>query len=136
MTYSKEVTALILSDWVKGASAEETRIHIAEAVGHPIGLATIYRHRHSLTTQDLIDELLRQQERDITKAESKTALHFRNELLKILLPIRVQSISHNIDEHIETEKVLHLHMWRPNDDPADKPSNIPVSPVRETSSIP
>ena len=37
----------------------------------------------------------------------------------------------------ETKKIIHLHMWRPGDEPATKSSSqVPVSPVRETSPIP
>ncbi len=60
--YSKEVTAVILSDWAKGASAEETRKHLKELYGKAPCLNSIYAHRNGLTAAHLIDELLRQQE--------------------------------------------------------------------------
>ena len=89
--YSKEVTALILADWAEGASAEETRKHLEDTLGIKPCLNTIYTHRNSLTTKDLVDELLRQQERDLTKEEnSALRMKYRNELLKILLPQRVE----------------------------------------------
>ncbi len=103
--YSKEVTTLIMQDWAKGASAEETRNHIEEVLGVKPALNTIYTHRHSLTTQDLIDELLRQQERDITKTDDKTALHYRNELLKILLPIKILQLNKNLNINKEVTEV-------------------------------
>jgi len=118
LTYSKETTSLILADWAKGATAEETCKHVEEVNGRPIGIATVYRHRHSLTTQDLIDELLRQQERDITKAEAKTALHYRNELLKILLPVKILQLNKNINENREIQEVRHVIELVDPDNPA------------------
>jgi hypothetical protein len=85
--YSKEVTAIIMQDWGKGASAEETVSHLKQIYGKAPCLNTIYAHRNSLTAKDLVDELLRQQERDITKStDEELKLKYRNELLKIFIP--------------------------------------------------
>jgi len=109
MTYSKEVTALILSDWAKGVTAVETQTHLRDVLGKTVSTPTIYRHRHSLTTQDLIDELLRQQERDIITVDSKKlAMHYRNELLKILLPVRIEQLSMNINKNTSETTVKHV----------------------------
>ena len=49
MTYSREVTNKIVECWGLGFTAEETVKAIEEWKGVHIGLATVYRHRHSLT---------------------------------------------------------------------------------------
>ncbi len=136
--YSKEVTALIMQDWARGFSAEETRNHIHDALGVKPCINTIYAHRNSLTTQNLIDELLNQQEREIFKAgagtkdeegkyiippNQKIAMHYRNELLKILLPIKILSfnkteITENINRNLnltnysEEDKTAILDAYR------------------------
>jgi hypothetical protein len=87
MTYSREVTGKIVECWGLGFTAEETVKAIEEWKSVKIGLATVYRHRHSLTAQDMIDELMRKQFRDIAKEDnSELRMRFRNELLKILIP--------------------------------------------------
>ena len=95
--YSKEITRLIIEDWAKGASAEETHTHLSSMDLDKVPcLNTIYKHRRNLAARELIDELLRQQERDITKQQKdkpRLALHYRNELLKILLPKRIEMYS-------------------------------------------
>lgn len=89
--YSKEVTALIITDHAKGATAEETRKHVEEVYGYAPTLNTIYAHRHSVTTEQIVDELLRQQERDITKAESPALrMKYRDLLLAKLMPLKVE----------------------------------------------
>jgi hypothetical protein len=89
--YSKEVTAVILSDWAKGASAEETIVHLKEKFGRSPCLNTIYTHRNGLTAEMLVDELLRQQERDITKADNPALrMKYRDLLLAKLLPQKIE----------------------------------------------
>lgn len=117
LVYSKEVTAIILADWAKGASAEETREHINNTLGVRPALNTIYTHRHSLTTQDLIDELLRQQERDLTKEQnSEIRMKYRNELLKLLLPIKAEFLTKNLS--INQTEVKHVIELVDPDNPA------------------
>ena len=99
--YRKEVTRLIIECWGKGLSAEETRKFIDKKEGILIGLNTVYRHRHSITGQKIIDELFRQQRRDIAlEQDSDKRMKYRNELLKILVPQRIESISFERRENI------------------------------------
>ena len=106
--YSKEVTSIILAEWAKGASAEETRKHLQEQLGIKPCLNTIYAHRNGLTAQQLIDELLRQQQRDITKElNSEVRMKYRNELLKILLPQRIESYS---ESYSKEEKNVNVNV--------------------------
>ena len=92
--YRKEITHLIIECWGKGLSAEETREFIQRKKDILIGLATVYRHRHSITGQKIVDELFRSQRRDIALEENgETRMKYRNELLKILIPQRIESLS-------------------------------------------
>lgn len=105
--YTKQVTNRIVELWAMGFSAEETRTALQEQYNIKPCLDTIYQHRHSLTAQHLIDELLRQQERAILKVgtdQPELALKYRNELLKILLPQRIEAISKQVIEHIEEKR--------------------------------
>lgn len=118
--YSKEVTAIILSDFAKGASAEETREHLKNMYGRSPCLNTIYAHRNSLTTAQLIDELLRQQERDITKAVTdELRMKYRNELLKILLPVRIIQLNKTINENHDITEIKHVIELVDPDNPAE-----------------
>lgn len=95
--YSKEVTAVILADHARGATAEETQKHLQDTYQIAPSLNTIYAHRRSITAEQLVDELQRQQERDITKeTNSDIRMKYRNELLKMLLPIKAEIISKSI----------------------------------------
>lgn len=95
--YSKEVTAVILADHAKGATAEETQKHLQDIYQIAPSLNTIYAHRRSITAEQLVDELQRQQERDITKeTNSDIRMKYRNELLKMLLPIKAEIISKSV----------------------------------------
>jgi len=90
--FPKTVTDKIVEYWAKGLSASET-VKAFREDNVSISLNTVYAHRHSLTAQHLINELLRQQRRDITKAESSNpelAMKYRNELLKILMPQQIE----------------------------------------------
>jgi len=106
MGYNKQVTNRIVELWALGFTAEETVTTLKD--DHPtISLATIYRHRHNLTAQHLIDELLRRQERAIFRADTdnpELGMKYRNELLKILLPQRIEAISRQVVEHIEEKR--------------------------------
>jgi hypothetical protein len=102
--YSKEVTAIILADWGKGASAEETMKHLKDVFGKAPCLNTIYTHRNGLTAKNLVDELLTQQKRAITKtSDEELGLKYRNELLKIFIP--QMTINKNINETRDTTKL-------------------------------
>jgi hypothetical protein len=133
--YSKEVTAIILQDWAKGASAEETHKHLLEVYGKAPCLNTIYAHRNSLTTQHLIDELLRQQERDITKTSTEELrLKYRNELLKILMPIKAEILSKNLS--INQTEVKHVIKLVDPDNPAPTYPPDEIQAARRANIIP
>lgn len=90
--YSKEITHLIVYYWGKGQTAEETVRSIQQCRGIHLGLATVYRRRNSLTAKTMIDELQRQQQQDITESgDMELKLKYRNELLKILLPQKIEA---------------------------------------------
>jgi hypothetical protein len=92
MTYSKEVTNLVVECWGLGFTAEETVRTINEKKGVLIGLATIYRKRHSLTAQQIIEELMLKQMRDIAEEEdSDLRMKYRDKLLEKLVPQRIEA---------------------------------------------
>ena len=80
--------------WGKGLTANETVKYIEQTENVKIGLATVYRHRHSLTAKEIIDELMREQRRDISLTQTPSVrMKYRHKLLSILLP---QQIKHDI----------------------------------------
>lgn len=137
--YSKEVTAVILADHARGATAEETRNHIQDLYGYAPNLNTIYAHRKSLTTEQIVDELLRQQERDITKEQnSEVRMRYRDRLLEKLIPIKAEILSKsfsiekkditfqfNTQNVTEEDKLAVLDAYRR----LNKASSRPVEPV-------
>ena len=69
MTLSKTTTHLIVQCWCNGLTAVETVAYLKEKHKISVALQTVYNHRKSLTAQDMVDELLRQQNRDIALAD-------------------------------------------------------------------
>jgi hypothetical protein len=59
-----------------------------------IHLNTIYNHRKGTVSKEITDALVRQQQQDITLANQKgkrdLAMKYRNELLKLLIPQRIE----------------------------------------------
>lgn len=94
--YSKNVIAKIIEYQAKGLSAEESRdFYEKEMQKKPPCLDTIYRMRKSPVGQEIIDEIIREQQRDIFRAQATQpalALKYRNELLKILIPERPETV--------------------------------------------
>lgn len=87
MGYKRAVTETIVHCWGKGLSASETVTWIKEKLNLDVGIATVYRHRHSLTAKDIIEELMREQRRDIALCQSDaTRMKYRDKLLKKLIP--------------------------------------------------
>jgi len=102
MTHSKETIHRIVEMWGLGFTAEETRRALREEYSIHIGLATVYRKRHSITAQEIIDELMRKQRRDIAKEEnSDVRMKYRDKLLEKLIPQRIESLSlQKIEKHV------------------------------------
>ena len=87
--YPKQVIEDIIKYQALGFTGEETREALHKERNIYPNLNTIYKHRRSPVGQELAAELLRQQERDILKADSENrelAMKYRNELLKIMIP--------------------------------------------------
>jgi len=112
LTYSREVTHKIVECWGLGLTAEETVKAIQEWKDITIALGTVYNHRHSITAQNIIDELIRKQLRDIAKeSDSDLRMKYRDKLLEKYIPKRVEADLKS--EHTETQKLIHLHMYMP-----------------------
>jgi hypothetical protein len=113
--YSRTVTQRIIELQALGFSAEETRKRISERDGITLNLKTVYTHRHSSVGREIIDELIRMQLRSIAYAAGKgsaQALKYRNELLKILIPVRIESLSIQKTEsnvNVNVEDLLRQH---------------------------
>ena len=93
LTFSKLITQKIIEYWGLGFTAEETVKALLDD-GVKISLHAVYNHRKSLTAQNLIDELIRRQERAVLKADTDSpalAMKYRNELLKLLMPQRIEA---------------------------------------------
>ena len=89
--FRKEVTQRIVELWGLGLTAEETMKELKEKSNIRISLHTVYNKRNSLTAQQMINELQREQLKDIAKTSNPgLRLKYRNELLKILLPIKLE----------------------------------------------
>lgn len=86
MGYSKEITQEILKCYARGLTAHETVQFFKEKRKMKIGVQTIYRHRKNLTAAILIEEMLRNQKRDISDAPLHLRLKYRDKLLEKLLP--------------------------------------------------
>jgi hypothetical protein len=70
---------------------EETVKELKEKHNIKISLHTVYNKRNSLTAKEMISELQREQLKEIAAAKSPgLRLKYRNEFLKILLPINIQ----------------------------------------------
>jgi Fe2+ or Zn2+ uptake regulation protein len=89
--FEKGVTQRIVELWGLGYTAEETVNQLKEKYNIKISLHTVYNKRNSLTAKEMISELQREQLKEIASAKSPgLRLKYRNELLKILLPVRME----------------------------------------------
>ena len=131
--YPRQVTELIIYYQALGFSAEETRKVLKEQNGININLNTIYKHRRSPIGQEMINELIRQQQRDILKVDAENkplAMKYRNELLKLLLQkpteINVSASAQaqtGIDEEVqEIIKLSREVNAAPNPEPTAEPT--------------
>lgn len=105
MTHTKETIHRIVEMWGLGFTAEETRRALREQYRTHVGLATVYRKRHSITAQEIIDELMRKQMRDIARDDnSDLRMKYRDKLLEKLIPQRVESLSvQKIEQHVKID---------------------------------
>jgi hypothetical protein len=92
--YPRNITEKILELQAKGYSAELTKEYLADHSTPGIHLNTIYNHRKGTVSKEITDELVRQQQQGITLANQKgkreLSLKYRNELLKLLIPQRIE----------------------------------------------
>jgi Fe2+ or Zn2+ uptake regulation protein len=90
LTFSKTVIQRIVNLWGLGASAEETVKALREE-DVKISLHGVYNIRKSLTAQQMIDELQREQQRDIAKCDTPALkLKYRDLLLAKLMPQKTE----------------------------------------------
>lgn len=111
--YPRTVTEKILQCQAKGLSGYETQQFLLKKDNLKIHLNTIYNHRKGAVSQEIINETLRQQQFSIALADERQpalALKYRNELLKILMPQKLEQkiegalkldISKQLDEVIK-----------------------------------
>jgi hypothetical protein len=86
--YSKIITEEIVRLQANGFTAEETREYLKENHQISIGLNTVYRHRHSPVGVEMLQELIRHQERSILKADSTSpalAMKYRDKLIEKMI---------------------------------------------------
>ncbi len=116
MGYGKEITNYIVECWGQGLSAEETVKALEKRNNITIGLATVYRHRHSLTAKAIIDEIMRKQLRDIALAQNPSVrMKYRHKLLTILLPqIIEQKTEIDMKKEVKFESRALLFTQDPN----------------------
>ena len=109
MTYTREITNLIIYYWGKGLTAEETRTVIHEKTGKLLGLATVYRHRHSLTAEQIIDQLFTDQRRDIALTDDVgLRMKYRDRLLDRLIPHRFDVQTQHTDVTVKRVELVQL----------------------------
>lgn len=98
--YGKTITQYIIECQAKGLTGEETQQALKDQKGITVHLNTIYAHRKSSVGQEITDELIRQQQRDILRQQQSNpelSLKYRNELLKILVPFKAEIESRNLN---------------------------------------
>lgn len=95
MTISNNGIKRIVELWALGASAEETVKRMRDE-GFKIAIASVYRHRHSITASQMVEEITRRQLRDIAQADMPLALKYRDKLLEKMMP-------HKIEQHLDAQ---------------------------------
>lgn len=136
--YSREITKLILDLEAKGYTAELTQKWLTEHSYPTVHLNTIYNHRKGPTAQEIIDEMITQQQQDITIADQqgnrKLAMHYRNELLKVLVPIKTEILSKSLS--VNQTEVKHVIELVDPDNPAQTYPQDEVQAARRANIIP
>lgn len=135
LTYGKEIIATIISDHAKGATAEEIQRHLMEIYSVRPCTNTIYDHCKAITVEQVVDELQRQQERDITKeTDSDVRMYYRDKLLEKLMPLKQIIISKNISQ--SESVVKHVIELVDPDNPAPTYPQTEVQAARRANIIP
>ncbi len=91
--YQRNITEKIVDLQALGFSASETVDYLRSKNKVRIGINTVYRHRKSATAREIVDELIRRQERAIATEEAHNpalAMKYRDKLLDKLLPLRIE----------------------------------------------
>ncbi len=87
MTLSKTVTQQIVKAWAKGLTAEETVKFLKDECHVDVCLNTVYAKRKSLDASEMIEELMREQLREIVIApDLAVRLKYRDKILDKLMP--------------------------------------------------
>jgi hypothetical protein len=110
--YARTITQRIVELQAHGFTATETQKALKEEYSINIGINTVYRHRKSSVGQEIIDELIAQQERDILKSDAEdreVAMRYRNELLKILIPERIEAY---VKQDITKKEIRIVAPWK------------------------
>ena len=98
LTFSKAIVQKIVEHWGVGDSALET-VKALMAEGIKISMHAVYNIRRGITAQEMADELMHEQRRDIHNSpDTDTRCRWRNELLKILIPQRTESVNLNLNK--------------------------------------
>ena len=88
--FSKTVIQRIVNLWGIGATAEET-VKALKDEGVKISVHCVYNIRHGFTAQEIIDELMREQRRDIAKSENPSVrMKYRDLMLAKLMPQKIE----------------------------------------------
>ena len=119
MTYPKNFTEKIVELEAHGFTADETVSYFKEHGYNHVGLATVYRHRKGLLAAEITEETARQQRRSILKqdeANPQLAMKYRNELLKLLIPQRIEALTYNRSEiNVNTNQNISLQNYNEED---------------------
>jgi len=88
----------------------------------------ILRERQLRTNTEIVNKIDNVLEDRLPEMENRDLINYRRSV--------APEERHIVGELTETKRVLHLHMWRPGDEPADKPNKVSVPTVRETGPVP
>ena len=133
LLYSKLIIEQFIRLQAHGFSAEETRDYIQEHYEKKPCLDTIYRHRKSPIGKEMLEELIRQQERSILKQDTANpplAMKYRSDLIGKMMDKLLPDLAHIESEH--TEQITKIEViWHADSKTSNKlstspkPTNIP-----------
>ena len=105
--YSKTVTEEIIRLQANGFSAQETRTYLQDNQQINPALNTIYKHRRSPIGQEMLQELIRHQERSILKADSTEpalAMKYRSDLIGKMMDKLMPNLNYIASEQTINKK--------------------------------